>query len=163
MHGSVHDWATNRSLEVYTWESPDLVAHEVGHAALDALQPDLFGLSSLEADAFHEAHRRLFTFSMDTETELVNLRAIALGKTLELPALKLPEGNGSPIAAKLRDHEMWFDGAFRPAVIYDRERLRAGDRIRGPAIVCEMDATTVILGDCAGVVDAHGNILINPV
>ena len=115
------------------------------------------------ADAFHEAHRRLFTFSMDTETELVNLRAIALGKTLELPALKLAEGDGSPLAAKLRDHEMWFDGAFRPAVIYERSKLRAGDRIPGPAIVCEMDATTVILGDCAGLVDAFGNILINPV
>ena len=119
------------------------------------------GLAAL-AQAFHDAHRRLFTFSMDTETELVNLRAIALGKTLELPALELPQGDGSPAAAKIRDHEMWFDGAFRPGAIYDRAKLRAGDRIPGPAIVCEMDATTVILGDCAGVVDAHGNILINP-
>ncbi len=120
------------------------------------------GLATLEA-AFHEAHKRLFTFSMDTETELVNLRAVALGKAPELPALELPQGDGSPLAAKVRDHEMWVGGGFKPAVIYDRALLRAGDVIPGPAIVTEMDSTTVILADCAGRVDKFGNILINPV
>jgi len=120
------------------------------------------GLAELEA-AFHAAHKRLFTFSMDTETELVNLRAVALGKPPELPALALPEGDGSPAAAKLRDHQMWVNGGFRPAAIYDRALLRAGDLIAGPAIVTEMDSTTVILADCAGRVDKFGNILINPV
>jgi len=48
-------------------------------------------------------------------------------------------------------------------VIYDRALLRAGDLIPGPAIVTEMDSTTVILADCAGRVDKFGNILINPV
>ncbi|CAN5902540.1 hydantoinase/oxoprolinase family protein [soil metagenome] len=114
------------------------------------------------ADDFHEAHRRLFTFSMDTDTELVNLRAIALGKLPELPALKLERGNGDPAKAKVRDHEMWVAGTFRPAVIYDRSRLLADDRIEGPAVICEMDSTTVILAGHAGVVDTHGNILINP-
>ena len=119
------------------------------------------GLAAL-AETFHAAHKRLFTFSMDTDTELVNLRAIALGKAPELPALALPQGDGNPAAARLRDHQMWVDGSFRPAVIYDRAKLRAGDRIPGPAVVCEMDSTTVILADAAGTVDAHGNILINP-
>ena len=119
------------------------------------------GLACL-ANTFHAAHKRLFTFSMDTDTELVNLRAIALGKAPELPALALPKGDGNPIAAKLRDHEMWMDGSFRPSVIYERAKLRAGDRIPGPAVVCEMDSTTVILADAAGTVDTHGNILINP-
>ena len=120
------------------------------------------GLAGL-AETFHMAHKRLFTFSMDADTELVNLRAIALGNAPELPALTQPQGDGNPIAAKLRDHEMWVDGSFRAAVIYDRVKLRAGDRIPGPAVVCEMDSTTVILADAVGTVDAHGNILINPV
>lgn len=119
------------------------------------------GLQTLEA-AFHDAHRRLFTFSMDTETELVNLRAVALGRAPELPARELPRGDGNPAAAKLRDHTMWTDGGYRPAVIYDRAKLRAGDVIPGPAIVTEMDSTTVILAGCAGTVDRFGNILINP-
>ena len=115
------------------------------------------------AGTFHEAHRRLFTFSMDTDTELVNLRAIALGKAPVLPALLLAVGNGDPIKAKVRDHEMWVAGTFEKAVIYERTLLLAGDRINGPAVICEMDATTVILAGHAGVVDAHGNILINPI
>jgi N-methylhydantoinase A len=48
-------------------------------------------------------------------------------------------------------------------VIYDRSRLEAGDIIPGPAIVIEMDSTTLIEMDHAGTVDVHGNILINPV
>jgi N-methylhydantoinase A len=120
------------------------------------------GLASLEK-AFHTEHERLFTFCMDTETELVNLRAVALGKAPSLPAKPLPQGDGSPAAAKIRDHQMWANGGFQPAVIYDRAKLRAGDVITGPAIVTEMDSTTVILADFAGRVDTFGNILINPI
>lgn len=120
------------------------------------------GLTKLTT-AFDAEHRRLFTFNMDAEQELVNLRAVALGRSLDLPAREIEKGNGNPIAAKLRDHEVWIDGKVRPAVIYDRSKLRAGDVLPGPAIVTEMDATTLILSDCVGRVDAYGNILINPV
>jgi N-methylhydantoinase A len=109
---------------------------------------------------FDEEHQRLFTFKMDTPHELVNLRAVALGMALDLPAAAPPQGNGDPIGAKLRDHELWIDGQMHPAVIYDRARLRRGDVIPGPAIVTEMDSTTLIELGCVGTVDAVGNILI---
>jgi N-methylhydantoinase A len=114
-------------------------------------------------ERFDAEHHRLFTFNMKTEHEIVNLRAVALGVAFDLAAARLPEGDGNPAAAKLRDHELWIDGEMRQAVIYDRARLRAGDVIPGPAIVVEMDATTLIEHDCAGTVDPLGNILINPV
>lgn len=117
------------------------------------------GLAGITA-RFDEEHRRLFTFNMDTAHELVNLRAVALGPLLDLKAPALPEGNGNPINAKLRDHELWADGAMAPAVIYDRAKLCAGDIIPGPAIVIEMDSTTLIEAGCTGAVDAVGNILI---
>jgi N-methylhydantoinase A len=100
---------------------------------------------------------------MKTDHEIVNVRAVALGVPFDLPAARLAEGDGDPAQAKLRDHEVWIDGRMRPAVIYERAKLHAGDRIAGPAIVIEMDATTLIEHDCAGIVDAVGNILINPV
>ena len=118
------------------------------------------GLAGITA-RFDEEHLRLFTFNMESPHELVNLRAVALGPMLDLPAQILPEGDGNPIGAKLRDHELWADGAMRPAVIYDRARLRAKDVIPGPAIVIEMDSTTLIEADCVGTVDTLGNILIN--
>lgn len=111
---------------------------------------------------FDEEHRRLFTFNMESAHEIVNLRAVALGPTLDLKAAALSAGDGDPREAKLRDHELWIDGKLRSAVIYDRSRLRAGDVMAGPAIVVEMDSTTLIEPDCVATVDAVGNILINP-
>jgi N-methylhydantoinase A len=118
------------------------------------------GLSGVTA-RFDTEHHRLFTFNMDSPHELVNLRAVAMGPALDLPAPPLPQGNGDPISAKLRDHELWADGQMRPAVIYDRAKLLAGDVIPGPAIVVEMDSTTLIEAGCVGTVDTVGNILIN--
>ena len=111
---------------------------------------------------FDEEHRRLFTFNMDTPHEIVNLRAVALGRPLDLEAAELPKGDGNPTAAKLRDHVLWMDGREQAAVIYDRAKLRQGDVIPGPAIVCEMDSTTLIESGCIATVDHVGNILINP-
>ncbi|MFN3458408.1 MAG: hydantoinase/oxoprolinase family protein [Novosphingobium sp.] len=110
---------------------------------------------------FDAEHKRLFTFNMDTPHEIVNLRAVAMGRALDLPAAELEKGDGNPIAAKMRDHTLWMDGREQPAVIYDRAKLRAGDVIPGPAIVCEMDSTTLIESGCVGTVDHVGNILIN--
>lgn len=119
------------------------------------------GLARLTA-AFDAEHRRLFTFNMENEPELVNLRTFALGEELNLPTAEIPKGDGDPYRAKMRDHEIWIAGGAKPAVIYDRARLRAGDRIKGAAIVIEMDATTLIHPAFDADVDAFGNILITP-
>jgi hypothetical protein len=55
-----------------------------------------------------------------------------------------------------------MDGRDCTATVYDRALLKAGNRIAGPAIVMEMDSTTVILPKHHGRVDAYGNILIYP-
>jgi N-methylhydantoinase A len=112
--------------------------------------------------AFDEEHRRMFTFNMEAEHELVNLRVVALGRELSLPALDIEKGDGDPSGAKVQDHEVWIDGKIQPAVIYERSKLRAGDRIAGPAIVVEMDSTALIHPNHIAEVDKFGNILINP-
>ncbi|MEL6877466.1 MAG: hydantoinase/oxoprolinase family protein [Pseudomonadota bacterium] len=111
---------------------------------------------------FDDEHRRLFTFNMDTPHEIVNLRAVALGQAPALPAAELPKGDGDPSAAKVSDHSLWMDGEQRDAVIYDRSKLRQGDIIPGPAIITEMDSTTLVENGCTANVDKVGNILINP-
>ncbi len=55
-----------------------------------------------------------------------------------------------------------MDGKDCVATVYDRAKLKAGNRIAGPAIVMEMDSTSVILPQHHGKVDAYGNILIYP-
>ena len=54
-HDTVRDASTGRSSVVFSGESPDVVAHELGHAVLDSLKPALFELASIEAAAFHES------------------------------------------------------------------------------------------------------------
>jgi hypothetical protein len=46
---------TVRNLQVFSGESPDIVCHELGHAILDALKPQLFNAASLEVSSFHES------------------------------------------------------------------------------------------------------------
>lgn len=125
----------------------------------DTLRSD--GIAGLLA-RFDEEHLRLFTFNMESDHEIVNLRAVATGAALDLPAAELEKGNGDPSDAKLRDHTLWMDGREQDAVIYERSRLRAGDIILGPAIVVEMDSTTLIESGCTGKVDPVGNIMITP-
>jgi len=54
-HDTVRDVVTGRQLTVFSGESPDVVAHELGHGVLDSLKPALFELASIEAAAFHES------------------------------------------------------------------------------------------------------------
>jgi len=111
---------------------------------------------------FDAMHTQLFTFALDAPHELVNLRAVVQGPPTQVRAGQLPRGNGDPIAAFVDDVTVFVDGADRAARLYRRELLKAGDRIPGPAIVCQMDTTTLILPGHTGEVDAVANILIRP-
>ena len=57
---------------------------------------------------------------------------------------------------------MWLreTGAFVSCPLYDRERLSAGNRIEGPAIVEQMDATTLIVPGAIATVDPYLNLLL---
>ncbi|MDJ0655643.1 MAG: hydantoinase/oxoprolinase family protein [Xanthomonadales bacterium] len=114
-------------------------------------------------DQFDEMHRQLFTFALESDKELVNLRAVAQGREASIAAGKLSRGSKKPLAsAKLGSTKVFVDGRRQQADLYDRSRLKAGNEIAGPAIVLEMDSTTVILPGHVGKVDATGNILITP-
>jgi hypothetical protein len=54
-HDTVRDVTSGRNVTVFSGESPDVVAHELGHAVLDTLKPVLFEIASIEAAAFHES------------------------------------------------------------------------------------------------------------
>jgi N-methylhydantoinase A len=46
------------------------------------------------------------------------------------------------------------------ATVYDRQALMAGDRIAGPAIIDQFDATTVLLGGQTATVDDTATLII---
>ena len=65
-------------------------------------------------------------------------------------------------AAVVEQQRAYFDGNFTTVNVYDRGKLRAGNRVRGPAIVVQMDATTVIHPNHTGEIDEYLSILIKP-
>jgi len=128
---------------------------------MDPKKFDKQGLAGVSKQ-FDKIHEQMFTFALDHDHELVNLRAIQQGKATKVKAEKVGTGRGEPTAAVTDTTTIYFEGKNRKAKIYDRSKLLSGHKIPGPAIVEEMDSTTLILPDHAGTVDKFGNILIRP-
>jgi N-methylhydantoinase A len=112
------------------------------------------------AKRFDTLHEQMFSFSLDKPKEIVNIRVIALGPQADVGALELARGDGDPARAFVADTRIYADGAWHPATIYDRAKLLCGDRIEGPAIVNQLDSTTLILPGSHAEVDGVGNLLI---
>jgi N-methylhydantoinase A len=56
---------------------------------------------------------------------------------------------------------VWFGPEHpRPARLYHRDRLEAGNRIAGPAVLLQYDTTTVIPPGWSGEIDTFGNLLL---
>ena len=119
------------------------------------------GLQKL-AEAFHKEHEKLFTFRLDVPIELVNLRVTVLGKAANVRAVKIEVGDDNPEAAIVQTTTVWMDNEEKSALIYDRQKLLANNKIPGPAIITEMDSTTLVLSGHIAEIDSYGNILINP-
>jgi N-methylhydantoinase A len=119
------------------------------------------GLKAI-AEPFDAEHKRLFTFALPLEHEFVALRAVVQARGIEVKRPAIARGTRDPKAAALGRQPVTVDRKKVNATVYDRARLRAGNRIKGPAIVIEMDSTTVVLPKHAGLVDRLGNILIYP-
>jgi len=115
------------------------------------------------ASTFDAEHQRLFSFLLTVDHELVNARATVTGPKPDVAPVSLEQGDGDPSAALLRIAPVHVGGATVDAGIYDRAQLRAGDVVTGPAIVTEMDSTTLVLPGHAATVHPSGSLLINPV
>jgi N-methylhydantoinase A len=113
--------------------------------------------------AFDAEHHRLFSFLLDVDHELVNARATVTGPRPDVTPVRLEPGDGDPAAALVTGTPVHVGGEQATAQVYDRARLRAGDVVRGPAIVTEMDSTTLVLPDHVATVHVSGSLLITPV
>ena len=112
---------------------------------------------------FDDMHTQLFTFALDAEHEIVTLRAIVQGQETFVSAGTLPEGGEDPSKAVVATAQVYIENREQEAKIYDRSKLESGNRIVGPAIITEMDSTTLLLSDHAGEVDKVGTIVIRPI
>jgi N-methylhydantoinase A len=128
------------------------------------IDPDRLGSGALTdlAGRFGLAHERIYGFKLDQPVELVNLRAVGVGAVQKINLPKFDKEGPDAAAAVVEQHRAYFDGSFSSVNVYDRARLRPGNRVRGPAIIIQMDATTVIHPNHTGEVDEYLSILIRP-
>ena len=113
-------------------------------------------------DQFDAEHEQLFTFKLGDGHEILMIRAV-VGASVTLKAdISIPKGSGDVSGALIHQSRFFYEGDWHDAGIYDRGQLGAEDVVAGPAIVSEMDSTTVVLPGYSATVDAVGNLLIQP-
>jgi N-methylhydantoinase A len=114
-------------------------------------------------DQFDAEHEQLFTFKLGDGHEILMIRAV-VGASVTLKAdITIPQGTGDVSGAVMHQSRFFYEGQWYEAAIFDRSHLGALDVIMGPAIVSEMDSTTVVLPGYSATVDSVGNLLIQPV
>jgi N-methylhydantoinase A len=125
---------------------------EVTRASLEAL-----------AGGFAEAHRRMYGFVAEGEpVQLVTFRAEASGLVRKAQFTPRPERGADASAAIIGRRDVWMPeaGGFVACPIYDRTVLEPGNRIAGPAIVEQMDSTTVVLPGMVARVEPYLNLIL---
>jgi N-methylhydantoinase A len=113
-------------------------------------------------EKFGAEHERLFSFTLTTDHELVNARATVSGPKPRVTPTTVDPGSGDPGDARVTTTKIYVAGGFVDADVFDRLKLRAGDVVNGPAIVTEMDSTTLVLPGHAATVHSSGSLLIRP-
>jgi N-methylhydantoinase A len=112
---------------------------------------------------FHARHRRLYTYALeDAPIEIVTLRVAATGITrgLRLPRLATRRSRGGRVPVGERRVYFAEAGGWLLCPRYDRETLWPGAIIAGPAIIEQVDSTTVIHPGQRAIVDAVGNLVL---
>ena len=107
-----------------------------------ALIVDFGDVGVVEA-AFTAAHRARFGFATPGRTLVVEAVAVEATSPGEVVAeARIAATTGLPVAVDTVS--MWSGGAAHATPVYERTALRAGDRVAGPALVREANATTVV-------------------
>jgi N-methylhydantoinase A len=128
---------------------------------------DLSGadLSALRG-RFDTAYERAYAHSLPSrELEFVNLRLSAFGRTAKPERRELPAAVRPVEAARKGTRQVRIAGSLASSdcPVYLRERLAAGHRIEGPALIEEWNSTILVLAHQHAEVDRFGNLLIERV
>jgi N-methylhydantoinase A len=106
---------------------------------------------------FHERYKEAYGYQRsDYPVQLVNVRVVAIGEIEKADFQKEPpDSKGDLSRALVERRPVWFEEPVDTPV-YDRDRLRPGDRLSGPAIIEQLDSTTLVLPRDEAEVDSYG-------
>jgi len=110
--------------------------------------------------AFAEAHQSLYGFTLNAGVEVVTLRVEATGRMPRPRREAHAPGRGAAPQSFRRVHVA--DG-WAEVPVYDRDTTGPGDSFFGPAIITQLDATTVVARGWSGTVHSSGAILLTAI
>jgi N-methylhydantoinase A len=126
--------------------------------------PEADGVLAFVRDHFDETHERRYGYRIaDAVMELVQVNAVAVeGDPVPLTVGRGGREDAGDKAADERiERAVYFKGdGWTPARIIHRDSLRPGDRLEGPAIVEEIDSTTLVLQGQSALVDQSTSLII---
>ena len=130
-----------------------LTTETLGPAQLDQL-----------LEQFHRTHDRAYGFSAPEEdVELVSVRLSAIGQIAKPELAPLAKATGKATAKGYRPVYFAESKGFVDCPVYDRYALGAGAVVQGPAIVEEIDSTTVVHPQHQVRVDEVGQMVLTAV
>src|ERR1043166_40160 len=115
------------------------------------------------AEGFAAAHQRMYGFLAEEEpVQLVTFRIEATGLVAKAMLAQEPMQGADASGAICARRDVWIAEEERnlPCPIYDRDLLKPGNRFTGPAIVEQMDATTLVLPGMTARVDEYLNLIL---
>ncbi|MDE2181388.1 MAG: hydantoinase B/oxoprolinase family protein [Alphaproteobacteria bacterium] len=133
---------------------------DLRYAGTDAGLTVPFGPVAAMRAAFNAAHKQRFGFATperDVILENVTAEIIHPGEHVALPVRS--KSDGLP-PAPVDQASLWSGGRAHAVGIFDRDTLRAGDRITGPALIREAIATTVVEPDWTAEMGPAGELVL---
>jgi N-methylhydantoinase A len=115
------------------------------------------------AAGFADSHQRLYGFvAAEEPVQLVTFRVEATGVVNKATLRQEPIASPDASAAIVAHRDVWIAEQERAVAcpVYDRDHLRPGNCFLGPAIVEQMDATTLVLPGMNAKVDGYLNIIV---
>jgi N-methylhydantoinase A len=113
---------------------------------------------------FEEAYYARFQVRLpEIKATLVNLVSSVIGRRRRFPLASLIEAGGRASRAEgamIGERKVFADGHWRTAHVFDRVKLPVGARIDGPAVIQQIDATTMVDASGIATVDDIGNLRI---
>ena len=127
------------------------------------LQGDSTGVTAeLVCEAFEQAYQTSFSRLLPgLAIRIVTLRTAAIGRRPAFDLASLAPREGTTLdSARREPRQVWFDGAWHETSVWSRLDLPVGTLIKGPAILEQADATTVVDPHLSARVDDFGNVVI---
>ena len=114
------------------------------------------------AGKFHPEHSRLYGYSLQregTSIEIINFRLLSIGETVKPKFRQEDYAGENPAGAFKKMRAVWLPPMqkFAEIPVYDGAKLKYGNRVKGPAIIEQVNTTTLVTPEYRVLCDKYGS------